>query len=226
MGANLTSHVQKRLLTGLLTVLPLLITLVVVQFLFRLIRNLASPLLTRFFPEAPIWLKYLVFLAAVLVLLYGLGLLTGHFLGRWFWGRFESILLKIPLLSSVYSASREMVQVFLRTDKTNFREVVFVDFPRAGMKAIGFMTGTVQDETGRLHYKVFIPTTPNPTTGFLEIIPAEEVVRSRLTVEEGVRIIMSGGILGPETIRLYRSDPAPNDPADSAYPGFDQGIEK
>lgn len=203
MSSHLTLHIRKCFVAGVLTALPLLITLLVLQFLFRMVRGLFSPLLLRFFPEIPIWLKYAISFSAVLILLYGIGLLTSHFLGRWFWSRFESILLKIPLLRSVYSASREVVQIFSRPGKDGFREVVLVEFPRPGMKAIGFMTGTLRDEFGRLFYKIFIPTTPNPTTGFLEIVEASAVVRTSLTVEEGIRIIMSGGILGPETMTLH-----------------------
>lgn len=210
MSSHLTLHVRKYFLTGLLTVLPLLITLLVVKFLFRMIGGLFSPVLLRFFPETPIWLKYAISFAVLLAFLYGLGLLTGHFLGRWFWGRFESVLLKIPLLRSVYSASREVVQIFSRPEKNGFREVVFVEFPRPGMKVIGFLTGTLQDEFGHLYFKIFIPTTPNPTTGFLEIVEASSVVRSGLSVEEGIRIIMSGGILGPEMMNLHAPDDTRN----------------
>lgn len=71
------------------------------------------------------------------------------------------------------------------------------------MYGLGLLTGTVKDEYGRLYYKIFIPTTPNPTTGFLEIVEASAVIRSGLTVEERIRIIMSGGILGPETMCLH-----------------------
>lgn len=203
MKSHFELHVRKCFLTGVLTVLPLLITLLVFQFLFRVIRNLFSPLLMRFFPDTPIWLKYWVTFSAVLILLYFLGLLTSHFLGRWFWTRFESVLMKIPLLRSVYSASREVVLIFAQPEKKGFREVVLVEFPRAGMKAVGFITGTVTDEFGKLYYKVFIPTTPNPTTGFLEIVETGAAVRCNLSVEEGIKIIMSGGILGPQTMNLH-----------------------
>ncbi len=198
-------HVRRCVLTGLLTVLPLLITLLVFQFLIRIIRNLFAPVLVHFFPDMPIWLKYGATFAAVLLFLYFLGLLTGHFLGRWFWTRFESILLKIPLLRSIYSASREVVLMFSNPEKKGYREVVLVEFPRPGMKAIGFITGTVNDEQGKLYYKVFIPTAPNPTSGFLEIVEAGQLTSSNLTVEEGIQIIMSGGILGPQKMVLHAS---------------------
>lgn len=223
MSGHFGLHVRRCFLTGLLTVLPLLITLLIFQFLIRVIRNLFSPVLMRFFPDTPIWLKYSVTFSAVLIMLYFLGLLTSHFLGRWFWTRFESILLKIPLLRSVYSASREVVRIFARPEKSGYREVVLVEFPRPGMKAVGFVTGRVTDEQGKLYYKVFIPTTPNPTTGFLEIVEASQVVRSNLTVEEGIRIIMSGGILGPQTMDLRTSMEQPQ-PAETLAP--DAALER
>jgi len=205
MKSSFELHFRKCFLTGVLTAMPLPITLLVFQFLFRIIRNLFSPVLIRFFPDTPLWLKYWATFLAVLFLLYFLGLLTSRFLGRWFWTRFESILLKIPLLRSVYSVSREVVRIFAQPQETGYQDVALVEFPRPGMKAVGFVTGMVTDEQGKLHYKVFIPTTPNPTTGFLEILEASQVVRSNLSVEEGIRIIMSGGILGPKRMNLHTS---------------------
>jgi uncharacterized membrane protein len=216
-------HLRKYCLAGLLTVLPLLITLIVLRFLFQLIGGLFSPVLGELFPDTPIWLKYLIFISAVFLLLYFLGLLSSHFAGRWFWGQVESILLKIPLLRSVYRASREVVHVFSGPGKGTFQEVVIVEFPRPGMKAVGFLTGSIQDEFGKPYYKVFIPTTPNPTTGFLEIVEQSSVVRSSLTIEEGIGIIMSGGILGPERMRLHSGADLPELADSSAGSSAERG---
>jgi len=215
-------HLRKYCLAGLLTVLPLLITLIVLRFLFQLIGGLFSPVLGELFPDTPIWLKYLILISAVFLLLYFLGLLSSHFVGRWFWGQVESILLKIPLLRIVYRASREVVRVFSGPEKGTFREVVIVEFPRPGMKAVGFLTGSLQDELGKLYYKIFIPTTPNPTTGFLEIVEQSSVVRSSLTIEEGISVIMSGGILGPERMRLHSGTDFPESADSSAESSAEQ----
>ncbi len=200
MSKKLFSNVKKRFVSGLLIMLPLFITIVILRFLFRITAGIFAPILLYFFPTLPVWLKFLSSFGVLVAVIYLLGLVTGHFLGRWFWNRFEQALLRIPLLKSIYGASRDMVHVFSNQSRAGFKEVVLVEFPRAGMKAVGFITGSITDDSGRLCYKVFIPTTPNPTTGFLEIIEQSEVVRCNLTVEEGIRMIMSGGILGPEVL--------------------------
>lgn len=200
MAFRIVSELKKSFVAGLLLILPLIITILILRFLFGIITGLFSPVLMHFVPEIPIWLKTLVSMTILIVLICGLGVLTSHFLGRWFWGRFEHILMRIPLLRSIYSASREMVGVFHGSNRTNFKEVVMVEFPQAGMKSLGFVTGTVIDDNGNDCFKVFIPTTPNPTTGFLEIIEKSQVVRCKMSVEDGIRMIMSGGILGPEKL--------------------------
>jgi uncharacterized membrane protein len=191
---------QKRFLSGLLMVLPLFITILVLRFLFNIIMGLFSPAMNYLFPETPAWAKFALSSVTLIAVLYLLGALTGHFIGRWFWNRLETLLLNIPLLRSIYGASRDVVRVFCSQGKTGFKEVVLLEFPRPGMKAVGFVTGVIMDETGQECFKVFVPTTPNPTSGFLEIVDKSMVVRTTLSVEDGIKLIMSGGILGPEAI--------------------------
>ncbi len=200
MGSQIVSEIKKSFVAGLLLALPLIITILILRFLFGIVTGLFSPVLLHFFPVIPIWLKTLISIAILIVLVCGLGVLTSHFVGRWFWNRFEHVLMQIPLMRSIYSASREVVGVFHSPNRTNFKEVVMVEFPRAGMKSLGFVTGTVIDDKGNDCLKVFIPTTPNPTTGFLEIVEKSQVVRCNMSVEDGIRMIMSGGILGPEKL--------------------------
>jgi len=91
-----------------------------------------------------------------------------------------------------------------------FKSVVVVDFPSPGLKAIGFLTGHVDDAAGRRYAKVLIPTTPNPTTGFLQLIPVEGVLVTSLTVEEGFKMLISGGIVSREDLLKPASDPHPD----------------
>lgn len=201
MASTLTKHFKKGLLSGILVVLPLFITAMILKFLFGTITALLSPVLMKVFPHIPIWVKTAVSILILIVILYLLGHATKFFLGRWFLNRTEEILLRVPLLSSIYGSSREIVRIFLNPDRTNtFKEVVLVEFPGPGLHAFGFITGSLTDWKGRPCYKVFIPTTPNPTTGFLEVIEQSRVVHCGMSVEEGVKMIMSGGLLGPETL--------------------------
>jgi uncharacterized membrane protein len=113
----------------------------------------------------------------------------------------EGFLLKVPLLKTIYSGSKQVVDTFTAANSANFQSVVIVEFPRKGMYALGFVTGRMQDNSGNEYYRVFIPTSPNPTTGFLEIVNTAEVRNAGVSVEDGIRIIISGGILGPSSLQ-------------------------
>lgn len=202
MKTKLMGHFKNGFLAGILVVLPLFITLVILKFLFNMVTNMLSSTLMPVFPHIPIGIKMLVSLAILIFLVYLLGLTTRHFLGRWFLNRLDEVLLRIPLLRSIYGSSREVVRIFLNPDRAAaFKEVVLVEFPGPGLHTFGFITGSMTDHLGQSCYKVFIPTTPNPTTGFLEVIEQSRVIRCDMTVEEGIKTIMSGGILGPKTIQ-------------------------
>lgn len=94
-------------------------------------------------------------------------------------------------------------------ERNAFKSVVVVEFPRAGLKAIGFRTGYIEDNSGQKYCKVFIPTTPNPTTGFFEIVPINEVIETSVSIEEGFKMIISGGIVSPESLNLLNTSPPP-----------------
>jgi uncharacterized membrane protein len=136
----------------------------------------------------------------VIVLLAGLlgGNLFGRTLYRWFEGRME----KIPLVRSIYLATKQISQVFLGQERTVFRKVVYIEYPRPGIFMLGFVTSNWKftDRSGveSGFVAVFIPTSPNPTTGYLVIVPPEEAIPSDLSVEEAFKVVISGGAVVPE----------------------------
>jgi uncharacterized membrane protein len=202
MISGFANHLKKGFLSGILVVLPLFITAVVLKLLLGMVTGFLSPTLSRVFPHIPIWVKTVVSLSMVLLIIYLLGMTTKHFLGRWFLSRTEQMLFRIPLLSSVYGASREVVRICLNPEReSTFKEVVLVEFPGPGLQSFGFITGSMIDAQGRPCYKIFIPTTPNPTTGFLQVVEKSRVTHCGMTVEEGIKMIMSAGLLGPESLK-------------------------
>lgn len=191
-------HVRSRFISGVLLLVPVAITFVVVRFLYRLIYANVRPVV-KLFAAFPIP-EYVVAALAVLALfsaIYGLGVLARAMVGRRIIGWGESILAKIPLVKTVYGASKNVVDLMSTGNRSAFKSVVFIEFPRPGLRAMGFLTGEIRDPAGRLWYKVFIPTTPNPTSGFLEIVPAADVWISSMAIEDGIKMIVSGGILSP-----------------------------
>jgi uncharacterized membrane protein len=152
----------------------------------------------------------LVFIATVLALLmiYLVGMFTTHLIGRRFILMGERLMLKLPIVKSVYSASKQVMETFSGSTKASFTATVLVEFPHAGALAVGFITGTILNPEGTTLYRIFVPTTPNPTSGFLIMLPEESVTFTDITVEDGIKMIVSGGMLSPKQYAV-RSSPLP-----------------
>ena len=125
---------------------------------------------------------------------------TGLF-GRIFSSLVEKILSKIPVLRNIYSGLKQLFETILSKRSNSFREVILLEYPRKGIWAMGFLTGDTEGEVQRLTknsmINIFLPTTPNPTSGFLLFVPAKDVLRLSMSVEEGIKMIISAGILTP-----------------------------
>ncbi len=142
-------------------------------------------------------------LVAGFVLAIFAGFLARNFLGMYLLGLGERIMARIPAVSSLYGAIKQVLETLTASQTDAFREVVLVEYPRKGTWAIGFVTGTTKGEVQRLTdsemVNVFVPTTPNPTSGFLLFYPKKELVKLDMTVEQGVKMVISGGIVVPKT---------------------------
>ena len=146
----------------------------------------------------------------LLALVYFVGVFGHYVFGKRVIAMGEAILLRIPLVRTIYAATKQVMQAISLPDKAAFRSVVLVEFPRPGLKAVGFMTGYIEDSTGAKYCKVFLPTTPNPTTGFFEIVPVEEVVETNVSIEDGFKMIISGGILSPDVLTVTKAGVSPD----------------
>ena len=140
-------------------------------------------------------------LVVLLVFMTAVGAVTAGMLGRMVVGYGERVLSRMPIIRSVYSATKQIFETMLAKKSTAFREVVLVEFPRPGMWSIGFITGVTEGEVQELAdeevLNVYIPTTPNPTSGFLCFVPRSEVYALSMTVEEGIKLVVSGGLVIP-----------------------------
>ncbi len=203
-------HVKARMISGLLVLLPLVITLFVLKWGFAALTAFVLPVLK----ELPV-LKdlpggVLVFISTILALLmiYLVGMFTTHLIGRRFILMGERLMLKLPIVKSVYSASKQVMDTFSSSTKASFTATVLVEFPHAGSLAVGFITGTILNPQGKMLYRVFVATTPNPTSGFLIMLPEESVTFTDISVEDGIKMIVSGGMLAPKSYAV-RSGPLP-----------------
>ena len=198
------------ILAGLLTIVPLWITWLVLRFLFQLLARAGEPAIrwiADFLPESlqtlvesPLFTNLFAILLVVLAL-YGVGRLTTVVVGRRLLGLFEAILSKIPLVNVIYGAVKKLVTVLQEKPGGGLQRVVLIDFPSPEMKTVGLVTRVLKDtSTGRDLAAVYVPTTPNPTSGYLEIVPLERVTSTEWTLDEAMAFIMSGGAVAPDTM--------------------------
>ena len=190
-------------LAGILVTAPVAITIWLAWKMVSFVDDRFRPLIpAQWNPE-----NYLPFALpgiGILVILIGLtlvGFFTTGYLGRVIIKFSSSILSQVPIISSVYSWTRQVLETMLSQESTAFREVVLIEYPARGTWAIGFITGRtkgeVQELTTETVFNVFVPATPNPTTGFLLFIPNKDIHRLDMTVEQGIKLVISGGIVKP-----------------------------
>jgi uncharacterized membrane protein len=204
-------NIQSNILAGILTIGPLIVTFLVFRFLFRALAQAGLPvvhLLTTIDPDTRLqqdWLQPVLAIVLTLLLLYVTGRVTSLVIGRQVFRLFEAMLAKLPFVAKVYTSVRQLLDTMM-AKKESSQRVVLVDFPTLGQKSIGFLTRTMTDEaTGAPLAAVLLPNAINPTSAFLQIVPMEKVTDTDLTMEQAMSMLMTGGAVGPETIRFNPS---------------------
>jgi len=213
-GARFRQHFRARIVSGFLFLLPIAITVLIVRFLYTFTAGLIVPLLSRSLGKLTEPLVIAISIVAAGGTIYLLGVITTHVLGKRLVRFGETIILKLPLLKSIYGASKQVVTTFSASNREAFKSVVMLEFPRRGIWSIGFVTGMIQDGAGNRSVKVFLPTTPNITTGFFLILSAADVIQTDLAIEDALKIVISGGILTPPELSPLHAPPAKNKSAD------------
>jgi uncharacterized membrane protein len=208
--ARTLRSLQRNILAGLITIGPLFVTWLVFSFVFRALAEAGLPaikLLAAILPDGVLtqeWLQWVLAFLLTLALLYFVGRITSQVVGRQALVLFESSLERLPFVAKVYTSVRQLLDSMM-TKKESSQRVVLVDFPIEGHKSIGFLTRSYTDATsGRLLAAVLLPNAINPTSAFLQILPMEKVTETDLTMEEAMSMIMTGGAVGPETIRYSK----------------------
>lgn len=191
------ARIRRYFLTGLVVFLPIAITINVLLWLFNAMDNFLGRLITRLHGE-PV---PLLGLAATIAVIFFIGVLTTNVVGRRFVGWFDRLMLRIPLARSIYSATKQLSDNIILQRRAAFQRAVLVEWPRQGVYTVGFVTGEIggrtQEIAGRRVLNVFVMSTPNPTTGFLVLVPEDQVYPLDMSVEDGLKLMMSGGIVAP-----------------------------
>ncbi len=226
-------YVKRYLLTGLLTFLPLWVTWLVFSFVLGLLSGIGTPLVTAmlngvglFAPQlerelgGSTWVLSVLALLITVVGLYLLGWIASRVIGQRIIDGFDKLLERIPLVQTIYGGTKKLMNV-LQTRPDRVQRVVLVDFPREGMKVVGFVTRVMVEEgSGREMAAVYIPTTPNPTGGYLEVVPVDQLTPTDWTMDQAMAFIISGGAVAPDTLpgmTLRPNDP-PRTPAHAPDP--------
>lgn len=200
------------LLTGALIALPLTVTVFVAVLLINNIGTpvsqiVFSPIFAHFdaaFPNSGAGKILMDFISTIVVVLLitALGVLSQFFLGKMLISYFESLMRRIPVVGTVYKTVRQIVDTFSKEKKAVFQKVVLVEFPREGLFSVGFLTGEakgeIQSKTGEKLINIFVPTTPNPTSGFLVMVEESKVVILDMSVGDAMKLIISGGAVVPD----------------------------
>jgi uncharacterized membrane protein len=215
------AHVRRNILTGVFTVIPIMVTIFVFTFFLNLLSGIGRPKvvilanavrpvsadLARWLLDVP-WLSSTLAVVLTLLMLYLLGLAVTRLLGRRILHRIEDGLRRVPFVSTVYGSTKKLVEAFHTDGIEKPQKVVLIEFPHSDMKAVGFLTHTMTDlETGLELAAVYVPTAPNPTGGYLEIVPRDRLIVQDWTVDEAMTFVISGGTNAPETIRFTRPTP-------------------
>ena len=207
------NNVRNRMVSGMLVLVPVGVTLLVMRWVLGWMAGFLQPHLRVAVDrlEAALHLEHVppaaleiaitvISVLGFLAVVYLAGGLAKDVIGRRLIAAAESILMRVPLARSIYSAAKQVVEAVAMPTQANLRTVVLLEFPRRESWSVGFMTGRVADSGPQDMLKVFVPTTPNPTTGFFIMLPFQQVTMTDLTVEEAFKVIMSGGIVSPAAL--------------------------
>jgi len=211
-------RLQRYFVAGILTLLPIWLMFIVFGFVLSGLSYISAPWigailspLARQLPDSFGWLagagtQRWVAIGLTLLLILAIGALSSRVVGQRLLRWFESALARIPLAQTIYGSAKQLLEA-LKTKPDGTRRVVLIDFPSPEMKTIGLVTRTMRDaHTGEELAAVYVPTTPNPTSGYLEIVPVSKLTPTDWTVDQAMAFVISGGAKSPETIPFHRKD--------------------
>ena len=199
---------RRLFLTGLLTLLPIWLTWVVIRFVFVTLSDISRPWVEPALAgiasgnPAMAWItsetaRGMLALIGTVVVVLLVGAIAGRVIGQRILRGFDRFIQRVPLANSVYSGARKLLDI-LQTSPDGTQRVVLIEFPAKGMRTVGFVTRVMKEEgTGREMAAVYVPTTPNPTGGYLEIVPVEDLIPTDWTVDQAMGFIISGGAVAP-----------------------------
>lgn len=198
--------VKNRFLAGILVVVPLFTAAAILKFAVESIDNLIGPYIVRLIGEE---ISFpLIGLVVTLMAIMLAGIFTSNLIGKKIYGKWEMLLLRIPLFSTLYSAAKQFIEGVVIPDNKTFEKVVMVEYPRKGIFVLGFLANriTIHNADGdREFWSVFLPSSPTPFTGITILLPAGVPRILDMTVEEGIKFFVSGSVSAPRDIKVVET---------------------
>ena len=189
-------QLRAQFLTGIIAVVPLGATILILYWIFTSIDNILQPVIKGIVGHPITGAGF----GITIVLIYLIGVIASNVIGRRLIRYGETTLPGIPVFRQLYNGIKQILESFTSPEKTGFMQVVLIEFPRKGMRVIGFITNELCSEPGKKLLTVFIPTSPNPTSGFLQIVAEDEITRTDISVENALRMVISAGRVSPEGV--------------------------
>lgn len=203
MKPKILVRVRNNFIAGLLVILPLVITIWILMAIFNTIIGFVPQVIVETYFQVAPWgyLWQLLAVAGILFIIFLVGAFARNVLGRRLINLGESILTRIPLVNRIYQALQQIGQAFLGEKRTGFNRVILFQYPRAGLYTLGLVSGRggeeIREKTGEKMLTVFVPTTPNPTSGLLILVPEKDSLPLKMSVAEALKLLVSGGTIVP-----------------------------
>ena len=182
--------IKRRIFAGLIALMPIMATYWIIKLLFEFLDRLAQPLLARIGIQIP-------GLGIILTILFIfiIGLFVTNVLGRTILKWSEIIVARVPIVSTIYNSIKQITGAFSGSTAKSFQRVILIEYPRRNLWTMAFVTNESKNKKGDIFYHLFVPTTPNPTSGVFIIVPKKDAIHPNISVESGLRTIVSGGII-------------------------------
>lgn len=193
--------VRNKFLTGILTLLPIYITYLLLKFIIEFAPDIPYLRTITFFSDKEVLADIIEFIGALLVI-FLIGIIVSNVVGKRLFAFIESIMEKVPLINTIYTSSRQIMQTLTMPGKGSFKQVVLIEYPRKGLWTLAFVTAYSKSKSNEQYVHIFLPTTPNPTSGLMLFVREKDVRPSGLSVEEGLKTLISGGMIASEENQL------------------------
>ena len=216
--SRLKNWIKNYLLTGLIVVVPVAITLYIIQALIGVMDEFLSIIPQPYHPDTLLGF-HLPGLGLVLLtlLIFVVGIATHNYAGKKLVGFWEALVRRIPVVRNIYQALKQFTEAIFLNSGGHFKQVVMLEFPRKGIFSLGFSAGPARGElerqAGERIWHIFIPCTPNPTTGYYVLAPEKDLIFLQMSVEEAFKLIISGGLIAPGADNHPFPSPAPRPPS-------------